>query len=159
MRFSISMFLVVLICSCTATTSNTTYVSEVITLNIAEFETIMSENEYSGWVTIGIAGLGSTTSDTSNDAFFAFQQNGDTLPNPWTEFGIIINGFLLDCFGQVVALAQCPTISSSEHRYLFEYYVGDEPVKMRFQITDTDYQDNDGMFTVTVSTEPLFTGR
>ncbi len=106
---------------------------------------VLTANSYSGVVTINVTGTGWSLSQYLNDAFWLFTGPGAVSYNPnWYHLRI----------GTAHPVSQqggSPPAYTASHDYTFQWNVGTSPERLRFWVSDGNFTDNGGSYTVTVT--------
>ena len=169
----LSLFIVLIwvsiLVGCTSPGDDNAYTMETLILDLASDGEATTVNSYVGWVTIEVVGSGYINDAIQIDAFYTFTENGGLINRPderYSDWRFIINDCVVLLYiscaepGNPPDLADGNTRFNEDHHYRFGYLISSEtPQTLTFFLGDSTQDDNQGQVDITVSTEPLFTGR
>jgi hypothetical protein len=153
--------LLLFICVMSGCMPQNDFIEESLMLHLNSDTGIITENEYSGWVSITVSGVGYISDTLQTDAIYLITENNQPIEDETTtKWGILIDTYSLCCeIYQHPPFAWSTNVYNPEHRYSFEYYVGTISRKITFSSGDNTIADNDGELVISVTTKPLFSGR
>ena len=106
---------------------------------------VLTSSSYSGLVTIDVSGTGWSLSSRMNDAFYVYTGSGAPYYDAsWYHLRI-------GTAHPVSQLGGNPPPYTSSHNYSFQWNVGASPQQLRFWVSDGNFSDNGGSYTITVT--------
>jgi hypothetical protein len=157
----IKSMLLLIFCIISGCKQHNDFAEEFLMLPLNSEVGVTTENEYSGWITISVAGTGYISSVLQTDAMYLITEDNQPIDDENTsKWGILIDNYSLCCeVYQSPPFARSTTAFNPAHRYSFEYYVGTSSRYVTFSSGDDSVSDNDGELAISVTTKPLFPGR
>ena len=110
---------------------------------------VLTSNSYAGIVTIDVSGTGWSRSQYLNDAFYVFTGPTAISYNPSWYHLRIGTAHPTDQMGGN------PPPYNSSHTYSFQWNVGASAQQLRFWVSDGNFSDNGGSYTITVTPSNL----
>lgn len=105
---------------------------------------VLTAQSYSGVVTIAVSGTGWSLSQRLNDAFYVYTGGPPYYDAAWYHLRIG-TGHVVD------QLRGSPPPYTSTHNYSFAWNAGATPQRLRFWVSDGNFSDNGGSYTITVT--------
>mgnify|MGYP000356640810 CR=1 FL=1 len=122
---------------------------ELVVVPFNKIEPTLTQNTYSGTVTLNISGTGQAGNTDWSDAFYLYAHEDYVAYDP-----PLLQYFALEIDGQraieTLGLLENPPPYSSDHTYTVTYNVGTEPRRITFRISDSTVGDNTGEFRIEI---------